>query len=283
MVSRQGNKRLALSTYLLVSLLVVGLGAWLTIRDYFGTWANEYIVRFQYHAPTREVAQWLNQHPEITHIAIGTNPYQLVLDPLALTLDLPRDISVSWFNAESALAQSSTGLTVFTALQAPTAEVRQILSGTAQLHYQAPEFEVYASLNQPERPASPTGAFDDGRLILRNSDFQTTPARPGDALMWRTDWLINQPSTPSRLKMFLHVLNDQGEVIVGDDREDLNFATLSAGTSFWQISQLVLPGELPPGQYPVEVGWYNPETGVRLKRADGSDRLLLAPLEVIAP
>ncbi len=84
--------------------LVVGLGGWLTIRDYFGTWANEYIVRFQYHAPTREVAKWLNQHPEITDVAIGTNPYQLVLDPLALKLDMPRDIPVSWFNAESVLA-----------------------------------------------------------------------------------------------------------------------------------------------------------------------------------
>ncbi len=34
---------------------------------------------------------------------------------------------------KSVLAQSSSGLTVFTALQAPTAEVRQILSDTAQL------------------------------------------------------------------------------------------------------------------------------------------------------
>ena len=280
-----GRSGFSPSLYLsiLLSLLVVMLGGWLTIRDYLGTWANEYIVRFQYHAPTREVAQWLNQHPEITDVAIGTNPYQLVLDPLALTLDLSRDISVSWFNAESALAQSSTGLTVFTALQAPSAEVRQILSGTAQLHYRAPEFEVYASLDQTEQPASLEGAFDDGRLILRHIDFPTTPARPGDTLLWRTDWLINQPSTQSRLKMFLHVLNDQGEVIVGDDREDLNFATLSAGTSFWQISQLTLPDDLLPGQYPVETGWYHPETGVRLKRANGSDRLLLAPLEVMTP
>jgi hypothetical protein len=83
--------------------------------------------------------------------------------------------------------------------------------------------------------------------------------------------------------MFLHVLNDQNEVIGGDDREDLNFATLSRGTSVWQISQLTLPGDLPPGRYQVEVGWYDPETGQRLKRADGSERSLLAPLDVIAP
>jgi hypothetical protein len=51
---------------------LVGLGGWLTIRDYFGTWANEYIVRFQYHAPTREVAVgWINI--EIPDVAVGTN------------------------------------------------------------------------------------------------------------------------------------------------------------------------------------------------------------------
>ncbi len=281
--SRQGNKRLALSTYLLVSLFVVGLGGWLTIRDYFGTWANEYIVRFQYHAPTREVAKWLNQNPGITNIAVGTNPYQLVLDPLALKLDLPRDIAVSWFNAESALAKSPDGLVAFTALQAPTVEVRQILSDTAQLQYRQPEFEVYLIVNQLGRPASPAGAFDEGRLVLRSGDYPTMPVRPGGALLWRTYWLVDQPLTQSRVKMFLHVLNGQGEVIVGDDREDLNFATLSQGVSFWQISQLTVPNDLPPGQYQVEVGWYNPETGERLTRSDGSDRLLLAPLEVIAP
>jgi 4-amino-4-deoxy-L-arabinose transferase-like glycosyltransferase len=281
--STRGNRRFALSTYLLVSLLAVGLGAWLTIRDYFGTWAHEYIVRFEYHAPTRQVAQWLDHHPEVTDVAIGTNPYQLVLDPLALKLDLPRDIPASWFNAESVFAQSSSGLTVFTALQAPTAEVRQILSDTAQLAYRSSEFEVYQRVTQSQPPASPEGAFDAGRLLLHGGDFPTMPVRPGDAVQWRTRWLINQPSAQPRLKMFLHILNDKGEVIVGDDREDLNFATLSAGTSFWQISQLALPGDLAPGQYQVEVGWYNPETGERVKRADGSDRLLLTPLEVTAP
>jgi hypothetical protein len=83
--------------------------------------------------------------------------------------------------------------------------------------------------------------------------------------------------------MFLHVLNDKGEVIAGVDREDVNFSTFSAGDAFWQVSQLTLPNDLPTGQYPIEIGWYNPETGERLKRDDGSDRFLLAPLEVIAP
>jgi hypothetical protein len=125
-------------TALIVRVIAGGLDAWLTLRDYFGTWSNEYIVRFQYHAPTREVAKWLNQHPEITDVAVGTNPYQLVLDPLALKLDTPLDLPASWFNAERVVARSLSGPTIFTALQAPSVEVRQVRD-TAQLQF-IPEF-----------------------------------------------------------------------------------------------------------------------------------------------
>jgi len=277
-----GRNRLSPALYLSVALsvLLVLLGGWLTIRDYFGTWAHEYIVRFQYHAPTREVAQWLNQHPEISDVAIGTNPYQLVLDPLALKLDLARDIPASWFNAETVVIQPATGPTIFTALQAPTAEVRQILSDTGQLQMKYPEFDVYQLFSRLGGFPPPDGVFES--LIYKGSQ-SPRGAAPGSAVQWVTNWQIAQSAAQPRLKMFLHVLNDKGEVIVGDDREDLNFSTLSPGTSFWQISQLTLPGDLPPGQYQIEVGWYNPETGERLKRDGGSDRLLLAPLEVISP
>ena len=78
-------------------------------------------------------------------------------------------------------------------------------------------------------------------------------------------------------------LDVQSDVVVGDDREDLNFATVQAGDQFWQMSRVTLPADLAPGKYAIEIGWYDPETGVRLKLADGADRFLLAPLEVFAP
>ena len=79
--------------------------------------------------------------------------------------------------------------------------------------------------------------------------------------------------------MFLHVLDDKNNVIAGDDREDINFATLQLGDRFVQVSQVTLPIDFAPGKYQVEVGWYNPETGERLKQEDGSDRLILDPLK----
>jgi 4-amino-4-deoxy-L-arabinose transferase-like glycosyltransferase len=274
------RRRLILSSLPFVILsMLVALSGWLTIRDYFGMWANEFIVRFEYHAPTREVAKWLDQHPEITNVAIGTNPYQLVLDPLALKLDMPRDISASWFNAESVVARSVSGPTIFTALQAPTVEVRQILSDTAKLQAEYPEFEAYAvySSTLVQLASSPD------RLALLDVQAPDFIVKAGQPILWRMRWLVHDNVAQPRLKMFLHILNDKGEVVGGDDREDLNFGTLSTGTLFYQISQLTLPGDLPPGQYQVEVGWYNPDTGERLKRADGSDRYLLSHLEVAAP
>jgi hypothetical protein len=262
-----------------LSLLLVLLGGWLTIRDYFGAWATEYIVRFQYHAPTREVAKWLDQNSQIADVAIGTNPYQLVLDPLALKLDMPHDIPANWFNAEGVVARSASGLTIFTALQAPATEVRQILSDTAQLGIQYPEFDVYAV----QGATSGTSTSRQDQLALIDVRAPMGVVKPDQPLLWRTHWLKANDLSQPRLKMFLHVLNDKGEVVAGDDREDLNFSTLSDGVSFWQISQLNLPADLPLGQYQVEVGWYNPETGERLKRSDGSDRYLLPQLEVVAP
>ena len=205
-----------------------------------------------------------------------------MLDPLALKLDMLRDIPVSWFNAESALAVDPGERFVLTQMQQPGAEVQKIIDDQGQLQSAHPSFEVYRFVTDP-RFAPLDGAFDGGRLILRSGTGVPDRVQPGEVLTWRTSWLIDPPFSQPRLKLFLHVLNDKGEVIAGDDREDFNFSTLNQGDRLIQISQVTLPPDLPPGLYQVEVGWYNPESGERLTRADGSDRFLLAPLEVIAP
>ena len=156
--------------------------------------------------------------------------------------------------------------------------MRQLLGDSLPLQFRQPEFEVYAIRASPhELPATPD------RLALLDAQVPAPSAQPGQPIVWRTHWAVNGASPQRRLKLFFHVLNDKSEVIADDDREDLNFATLSEGASFYQISRLTLPPDLPSGQYPVEVGWYNPETGERLNRADGSDRTLLPSLEVTAP
>ena len=281
--------RLTLSPFHLVTLLLVGLNVFLTTRDYFGAWATDPFVRFQYHAPTRDIAQWLDQQPNVTDIAIGTHPNELWLDPVALQLDLKRqDVKPRWFDPAAALVFPEQGVMVLSSMRPASKQVSALLQ-TAPFERQrstssgTTSFELYTFSPLIGGFPPPGGAFDNSALLLLRTQSTQQPAQPGDSLVWQSTWQIVKPGLPSRLKMFLHVLDRQNQVIVGDDREDMNFASLQVGDRLWQINAVTLPADLAPGAYQIEVGWYSPESGERLKTADGSDRFLLDPVEVTAP
>jgi hypothetical protein len=68
--------------------------------------------------------------------------------------------------------------------------------------------------------------------------------------------------------VFVHLLNDRGELVATGDG-----APLQGGfpTSLWRQADqvtdqhtIVLPGDLEPGVYAIRIGWYEPESGVRL-------------------
>ena len=56
------------------------------------------------------------------------------------------------------------------------------------------------------------------------------------------------------------------------------------GDTIVQVHRFALPGDLAPGAYPIELGWYEQDTGARwavgLDGGGQVDRLLLAPLTV---
>jgi len=80
------------------------------------------------------------------------------------------------------------------------------------------------------------------------------------------------------LKIFLHLLNGQGQVVGGVD-------TLGAAPDTWypddvivQLHTFTYPTE--PGRYAVELGWYVPLNGPRLTVGTPQERILLDPIEV---
>ncbi|MGD9047513.1 MAG: glycosyltransferase family 39 protein, partial [Anaerolineae bacterium] len=91
--------------------------------------------------------------------------------------------------------------------------------------------------------------------------------------------------TPAqRYKVFLHVL-DAGNQIVGQrDAEPGGGVRL---TTLWPPGEVVADNyglpihpATPPGEYRVEVGMYDPQTGQRLMTSEGEDQVWLAPLLV---
>jgi hypothetical protein len=80
---------------------------------------------------------------------------------------------------------------------------------------------------------------------------------------------------PLPLKFFAHLLNPDGSVLAGDDRMDVDPATLRPGDTFIQTFEIAPPADTAAGRYDLQIGLYRPDSGMRLHVMDGSDRVLL--------
>ena len=102
------------------------------------------------------------------------------------------------------------------------------------------------------------------------------------ALFWQAD------QTPSRrYKVFLHVLDGNDQIVGQRDSEPGGGVRL---TTLWQPGETIadpygvlIHPATPPGEYRVEVGMYDPETGQRLTTPGGESQVWLEPLTVERP
>ncbi len=284
-LGRQGDKA-PLSPLHLVTLSVVLLNAFLTTRDYFGTWAHNDYVRFLYHAPIREIAGWLDEHGDVTDVSIGTHPNYLWLDPLALRLDLIRDdVRARWFNPEAALVFPPGGILFITPLQAMAGKLEtpgQYLADcrlNAMTLRDSAGLEAYQVWCTSALEKEPMAVFD-GALSLTTIWRDMPPARAGEQVKYWLTWQVRQLGLAPRLKLLFHVLDDQNQVMIAGDRQDINMAALYPGDRLLQFIPLQLPDDLKSGEYPVVVGWYHPDTGARLQQPNGGDVYNIGPLYV---
>jgi hypothetical protein len=98
-----------------------------------------------------------------------------------------------------------------------------------------------------------------------------------------TYWRALQPASAEAIT-FVHVLGPEGTVVVGYDGFGAPPNRWLAGDVVVQLHRFALPVDLAPGDYPIELGWYERDTGVRWRAAAGGgqevDRLLIGPLRV---
>lgn len=119
------------------------------------------------------------------------------------------------------------------------------------------------------------------------------PVRPGQAIHVRLVWRVLAPPTTS-YTVFIHVIDGQGQVVLGHDYTPLGGAFPSylwfpkwlEGQVVEDPYRLVLPADMPSGDYWVEVGLYEMGSVRRVAQlgADGvmtGDRLILGAVRVI--
>jgi 4-amino-4-deoxy-L-arabinose transferase-like glycosyltransferase len=124
-----------------------------------------------------------------------------------------------------------------------------------------------------------------GRLQFLGTEGVPESAAAGETLTMLSVWqaVDTFPSETDQLRLFVHLIDEEGQVVVQHDGLDVLLAGLQRGDWFAQLHTLPLPGDLPPGTYGLQIGVYNPETGERLAvpTADGpADRLLLHTLSI---
>jgi hypothetical protein len=147
-------------------------------------------------------------------------------------------------------------------------------------------FQVTHSQPQSTYNASSSAAL--GPFHLLAYEVSKRQLRPGDTLELTLHWRIDQTRTEN-YTVFAHLIGSvfnpgtNGPVWAGQDSYPAETPTSAMwdGLAFVDRRRLVLPADTPPGDYQLEIGIYQLDTGKRLTLADGSDRVLVTGFEVV--
>jgi 4-amino-4-deoxy-L-arabinose transferase-like glycosyltransferase len=288
---------------------------------YFIEWAQNRDVRVAYHAHLAAEADYLERQAPEAAVGLFAFYPDRPHDPYAMEVLLGgRAPRLRWFDGRGALvfpAGSEARLLVPSVLQFDPALEAMVAPHARPL----PPIDLYPTdfvtqvavlawdpaatlADALPRSDGPVSVFSDGVLAsvddyqplslpvlvgeqLRMIGYRLSTARvtPGDQLAVTTWWQVGGPE--EELVLFSHVLNDAGEVVVQADRLDAPAWNWHAGDTFAQVHRLTLPADVALGTYHLQVGAYRSADGTRLPVRVGDeavdDRILLQPLEVVAP
>ena len=148
-------------------------------------------------------------------------------------------------------------------------------------------FAVYAVPHQADITVTPSGAtfagLDGETITLKSYTVWPQMARPGEVVQAQLVWTAD--ATPARpYKVFLHLIAADGSLVAQRDAEPVGG---SRPTTTWMPGEevvdnhgLLMPPDLPPGDYALRLGLYDAfDPAIRLA-VEGADSLLLTTVTV---
>jgi hypothetical protein len=195
------------------------------------------------------------------------------------------DVTPHWFDADQALLFTSRAGDWLVIGEALPAELAEILLATYQpvgglddraWYRQLPgaqEALMVARAWQTEN----TETFSQGTGRIEILGYELLPATASNAgLAFLTITRVSGPTQP--LKMFIHLLDSQGQIISQWDGLGAVWEGWQDGDTLVQLHNLAWPDEmpdgLPAGTYELRAGFYHPDTLERWEAPSG-DRLFL--------
>lgn len=133
------------------------------------------------------------------------------------------------------------------------------------------------------RASAPAVELGRGAATLVEAAW-TTQARPGEAVLVQLTWHAGSPPPGEDLTVYVHLLNRAGERVAGHDGAPLLWlrptSTWAEGETLVDRHGFLIPQGLPTGEYTLRVGMYRPESGERLRTAQGEDGITLGVVQL---
>ncbi len=145
---------------------------------------------------------------------------------------------------------------------------------------------VYALPSQANVSQNTSESFkgDGGEIGLAAAEVQTTQAMPEEYVYINTTWLIKQ-TLNTDWSLFAHLVTPDGVIIGQRDvypgEGKLATSDLEAGRAWNNPIAIWIPNTAyAPMTLDVEIGWYNLQTGERMKLDDGSETLKVGSVDI---
>ena len=239
------------------------------LPDYFVNWPERGLVRFLYRADYADIADYLNDHSELTDFGI-TSLLAGPWDKIALGIDVDTAVRPRWYNPERVLlVQPPVSFYGFPQANDTFADAYQpgdIRIGSYHLG------AVHSTLDTGQ-----AACFQNGLCVLSAVYTPDTLT-----LTWQLERpldlppipLISNPPPPGvyagpRLTVFAQILTADGQFLTGDDGLWIDPTTLHEGDIFIQQHNLPAPAD---GQT-MAFGLYDPLTNERILTEDGRNAI----------
>ena len=250
-------------------LLNVGL----TFRDYFQSWPDIPSVQFIWQTDFLAIARWLDARPAVQEVTVS-GLSNLSMDSATMDLLLRRaDVRVRWMDTGSPL---SNGGALVVPERGGWLLVPDIIPLDARLEAQLAVWEA-TSMPLPHFRAFeiPRGALPgaraavfEGNLLLGTVYLPVEPVAPGESVTLMSVWQAQAGGHPP-LKIFVHLVDAQGALVVQHDGLDSPAQFWQPGDGIVQLHPLKLPEGLTAGAYGVRVGLYDRDTLAPYPLTDG--------------
>jgi 4-amino-4-deoxy-L-arabinose transferase-like glycosyltransferase len=284
-------------------------------HNFFVLWPANDEVRLYHQASVSEMARVIAATPEAPP-AVGCSPFLNEKEPWlrsprqTIHFLLATDRSVRWHDCRDSVVIPQGGqwrefiLYMMPVEQNLPPRITDWFSGTTPTQFNAFNDSRLYVLDARERlakalaevkdaevsfaPEAGGGAtqlpIDFGHAIdLLGYQVEPSPAKAGQPLIVTTYWKATGP-LPQFLTVFVHLLDQNGQIVAQDDRQSVLADTLQPGDEFMQFMPISVPPHLPAGEYRLAMGLYASDTGQRLpiyeEEAKRGDRLFLQAVEV---